>query len=310
MEARNRHLPEWFNRVRSGQVLLPRFQRHEAWSHDKIAGLLQTVVRGLPAGAVLVLEVGDKEFFKSRPVVGAPTPTERVSEHLLDGQQRLTALWRSMNGNYDDRTYFVYFERDEENDGTELPKIIGQPRWVVGNAQYPQWADRPAEIHRRGYLPVTLLTPAANDGTITSWCRDAIGSDAEAILKLKDLINDLRARVAAFSLPFLSLPVGTPKHVALEVYIQMNTSAVQLSSFDIVVAEVEAVAEESLHELVGALRSKVPSVASYGDPSDFVLRVAAMREDRPPTQASYLRLDFERLVREWDRLVAGLTFAV
>jgi len=31
MEARNRPLPEWFNRLKTGQLRLPRFQRFEAW---------------------------------------------------------------------------------------------------------------------------------------------------------------------------------------------------------------------------------------------------------------------------------------
>jgi hypothetical protein len=110
MEARNRHLPEWFNRIRTGQLRLPRFQRHEAWSHSDVSGLLTTVLRGLPSGATLILEVGGEEPFISRPIVGAPVSTERVTEHLLDGQQRLTALWRSLNDHYEDRTYLVYFD--------------------------------------------------------------------------------------------------------------------------------------------------------------------------------------------------------
>jgi hypothetical protein len=32
----------------------------------------------------------------------------KVLEHLLDGQQRLTALWRVLHNNYEDETYFVY----------------------------------------------------------------------------------------------------------------------------------------------------------------------------------------------------------
>jgi len=116
MEARNRALPEWLNRVTSGQIRLPRFQRDEAWGHERVAKLLQTVLRGLPAGATLVLAVGDKEPFVSRPIVGVPNPTERATEHLLDGQQRLTALWRSFSDNYEDRTYFVKFESEGNGD--------------------------------------------------------------------------------------------------------------------------------------------------------------------------------------------------
>ncbi len=37
MEARNRLLTDWFTRVRTRQTKLPRFQRHEAWTHDQIS---------------------------------------------------------------------------------------------------------------------------------------------------------------------------------------------------------------------------------------------------------------------------------
>src|SRR5256886_9919475 len=35
IEARNRALPEWFTRIRTHQVVLPRFQRFEAWGDRK-----------------------------------------------------------------------------------------------------------------------------------------------------------------------------------------------------------------------------------------------------------------------------------
>jgi hypothetical protein len=104
MQAQNRLLPEWFNRIQTGQIKLPRFQRYEAWGAAEVASLLEAVLRELPAGAALILEVGDSERFVSRSMEGAPPPSERVNEHLLDGQQRLTALWRSLNDLFEDRT--------------------------------------------------------------------------------------------------------------------------------------------------------------------------------------------------------------
>jgi len=97
MHAHDRFLPEWFNRIRSRQITLPRFQRFTAWGQGEVSGLLTTVLRGLPSGATLILEVGDEEKFKSRTMVDAPESGEKVTEQLLDGQQRLTALWRSLH---------------------------------------------------------------------------------------------------------------------------------------------------------------------------------------------------------------------
>ncbi len=55
--------------VRDGSLRLPRFQRHEAWDRGTVVSLIETVLRGLPAGAALVLNVGDPQPFVSRHLV-------------------------------------------------------------------------------------------------------------------------------------------------------------------------------------------------------------------------------------------------
>ncbi|MCY4213266.1 MAG: DUF262 domain-containing protein [Gammaproteobacteria bacterium] len=97
MEARNRNLPDWFEKAKSGELRLPRFQRFEVWGHSEVANLLETVLDGLPAGAALILSVGDEEKFESRLMPGISGEMARCKEHLLDGQQRVTALWKSLN---------------------------------------------------------------------------------------------------------------------------------------------------------------------------------------------------------------------
>ena len=43
IEARNRTLPDWFTRVRTRQIALPRFQRYQAWNHGDVALLFNTI---------------------------------------------------------------------------------------------------------------------------------------------------------------------------------------------------------------------------------------------------------------------------
>jgi hypothetical protein len=309
MQAQNRTLPQWFNRIESGQIKLPRFQRYEAWGGGEIAGLLETVLRQLPAGAALILEVGDQEKFKSRLMEGAPPPTEKVNEHLLDGQQRLTALWKSLNVLYEDRTYFVYYETDPE-DGREIVRVYGQARWLNSGRRFPLWADNAADIHARGYIPLHLLRPGDMLGEVAAWCNAATGNNADESQKLLLQVVKLRELVSNYNIPYLALPVTTPPDVAIDVFVKMNTTAVRLTAFDIVVAQVEAVAGESLHDLVNKLKTSVNGIEHYIEPEDLILNVAAMREDRAPTQASYQRLDLQRLVDDWDALVAGIKWAV
>jgi len=306
MHAHDRFLPEWFNRIRSRQITLPRFQRFMAWGHGEVSGLLTTVLRGLPSGATLILEVGDEEKFKSRTMVDAPESGEKVTEQLLDGQQRLTALWRSLHDKYPDRSYLIGFEDDPGDGSTKLPYVYGQARWRKNGSRYPMWVDDPKECWNRGFIPITLLRPDDILPEIRQWIATSVGNDHDRKDKLFDEIIALRDKVKAFNLPYLALPAKTPKEVALDVFIKMNTSSVHLSTYDIVVALVEEETGKSLHEHVDALNMAVPRAAEYADLPSLVLDVVALRQDRIPSQAGYRGIDYTRMLNEWDSVVKSI----
>ena len=142
VEARDRKIENWYTKIRYGEIKLPRFQRHEAWDKTRICSLLTTVIHDLPLGITLVLEV-DQEPFISRYLATAEItspPFPKVNEQLLDGQQRLTAVWRALHNNYEDVKYFIYVKQydqvwaedflQEETKETGAV-VIHQNRWLV-----------------------------------------------------------------------------------------------------------------------------------------------------------------------------------
>lgn len=306
MHAHDRFLPEWFNRIRSRQITLPRFQRFVAWGHGEVSGLLTTVLRGLPSGATLVLQVGDEPKFKSRTMVDAPESGEKVTEQLLDGQQRLTALWRSLHDKYPDRTYLIGFEGDPNDGVNNLPYVYGQARWDRNGTRYPIWTDDPKECWSRGFIPIKILRPEDVLPEIRGWISAAVENRHDLKDDLFDKIITLRDKVKAFNLPYLALPSNTPKEVALDVFIKMNTSSVRLSTYDIVVALVEEETGKSLHEHVDALNEKIPKAEGYADLPSLVLDVVALRQDRIPSQAGYRGIDYSKMLEEWDAVVKGI----
>jgi hypothetical protein len=310
MEARNRTLPDWLTRIRTRQIKLPRFQRFEAWTHYTVTALLNTVLQELPAGAVLILEVGEEEPFISRTVIGAPETGERVIEHLLDGQQRLTALWRSLTDNYPDRSYFVRLEPDEE---TGAPYYAtSRARWMKDGNKYPLKLNDPVELWKEKFVPTSLLRPDGEAETaMTAWAMTAASGDMKLVLEIIQKINGLRALFAKFNIPFLSLPSTTPKETALNVFIQMNTSATPLSAYDIVVAQVEAGTERSLHDLVADLKADAPHTEAYIKPDDLMLSVSALLQLKVPTQTNFISKGFsDSLVQNWEITKAGIKKAI
>ena len=325
-KAQDRTLGVWFLQIQQGLVKLPRFQRYEAWDKWRITSFLNTIISNLPVGVTLALEVAGEEKFISRYIVSAEPAVEgTVTQHLLDGQQRLTAFWRGMHNNYEFADYFIYlpkFDAREYMQSDEM-QVYCQGRWTRENgSRGPVWADVPSKCLERGLFPLDLLCPGDKSAVVDEWISEATQhlnpneDDPDAFKelrnymalqdKLKQQINTLRERVTHFNLPYLSLPSNTPKDVALQVFINMNTNSKPLSLYDIIVAEVESVAGKSLHDLEDDLISKCPKAARFGDVRNLILATSALLQEKTPNNRGMVEMDKQVLLDNWVKLELGL----
>jgi hypothetical protein len=323
MEARNRNLKDWYGKIQRGEIKLPRFQRYEAWDRQRISSLIEMVIHNLPIGITLVLEVGEEEKFISRFLeTTVPQDKQRVLEQLLDGQQRLTALWRVFHNNYEWETYFIYikdFDSYEDDQDQEDMSVFYRGRYYKkNNERYPLWCDDPAQCLKRGYIPTNLLKPEDIQSEIDDWLRTATAPlepiDGKEELKgfydfqkkVSDRIKDLRSVIANYNLPYLSLPSQTEKSIALDVFIKMNTNSKPLSQFEVIVAEVEDVMGGSLHDLQDELSKKHPDIERYWELSDLILTTSALLQDALPNQRGAWDMDKRVLVKKWGIMENGL----
>lgn len=82
--------------LKTGKIQLPDFQRGWVWEDERICGLLASVSRSFPIGALMMLETGGEARFHPRPVEGVDLTKDVDPELLvLDGQQRLTSLFQA-----------------------------------------------------------------------------------------------------------------------------------------------------------------------------------------------------------------------
>ena len=323
-KAQDRTLGVWFQAIQQGQVKLPRFQRYEAWDRGRITSFLNTIINNLPVGITLALDVAGEEKFISRYIVSAdPSVQGTVTQHLLDGQQRLTAFWCAMHNNYEYQDYFIYLPSfDQKGNHSEQIEVYYQGRWTNKGSSRPLWADHPVKCLERGLFPIDLLCPGDKATAVDEWIKTAtLGlkpskDDPDAYEKfesynaikenLKQEINTLRERVTHFNLPYLSLPSNTPKDVALQVFINMNTNSKPLSLYDIIVAEVESVAGKSLHDLEEHLVSKCPKAARFGDVRNLILATSALLQEKTPNNKGMVEMDKQVLLDNWEKLEQGL----
>jgi len=329
-EAQNRTLNDWLVSIDMGKLRLPSFQRGVAWESKRVRSMLNTIIHDLPLGVALVLNVGDNEQFVSRALQTAPETSEAVTEHLLDGQQRLTALYRALRDNDDKVTYFLHvpdLDDDPRNDDDdESIRVVN--RWRdKSNTRFPIWADSPRNCLSRGLIPVRLLDPT-RDETV-AWVETATAhmepaDDVQDIAeykrlhveatalrdRLKKLISERRETVRHFNLPYLRLPATTTKDTALSVFVNMNTNAKPLSAYDIVVAELEGATGKRLKEMQVDLSAAVPRLSHLLDLDSAVLQTSALLQGKPPSQRGYFDMDYKVFVENWERMTRGLRRAV
>ena len=84
--------------VSKGKIQLPDFQRGWVWDDNRIKGVIASVVKSYPIGAVMFLETGNENIkFKNKPIEGTEGLDDVKPEKLiLDGQQRITSLYQAI----------------------------------------------------------------------------------------------------------------------------------------------------------------------------------------------------------------------
>jgi len=334
-KASDRQMQVWYNKIQLGEIKLPRFQRYEAWDRNRIKSLLNNLVSNLPLGAALILEVGDEEKFISRYMSHAvPKNPEKVKEQLLDGQQRLTAIWRALHNSYKYEDYLLYLkeydttEKEPDSEEEDDSFIHVQSRWFKkdkknnGTLKYPLWVDSPEDCLKRGYIPFELLKPEDISSKINGWIKkatdykkpnkgsknfeDEYDSFNQFKNELEKKVNSFREVVKYYNMPFLSLPPQTSKGTALKVFIDMNTNSKPLSQFDIIVAEIESVSSKSLHDLQTSLDEEIPQLKNYFDLSYLLLYTSALIQDKLPNRRGIWEINANKLLVNWPKLKSGL----
>jgi hypothetical protein len=100
--------------IEQGEYLLPSIQRELVWDTDRIVRLFDSLMRGFPIGSFLFwrvpqTKIADLQFYEfireyhekdKRHNPKADTRGKHTLTGVLDGQQRLTALWIGLKGSY------------------------------------------------------------------------------------------------------------------------------------------------------------------------------------------------------------------
>ena len=244
--------------VQGGQIQLPDFQRGWIWDDDRISGLLASISKGFPVGAIMTLDSDAEIEFGTRPIEGVELNGVHPRVFLLDGQQRLTSLYQSMlhpgpvdtkdnRGKKIKRWYYVDMLKAMDDAADREDAIFSVPQdgritRDFGRETVLDLSDRELE-YKNHMMPTERLLDSQRWmlGYIKFWDEAAsehpMFSATDFFIQFDELILNA---FASYMLPVIRLTKETPKEAVCTVFEKVNTGGVVLTVFELVTASFAA----------------------------------------------------------------------
>ena len=303
MKTENRTIRLWLSRIDERALCLPRFQRDYVWETKHITGLLETIIlkESIPIGVFLVLETdSDKPVFTPRHIDGEPVQST-CRELLLDGQQRLTALWEALH----DKSEYRYYVEFDDN------KLKSIRRKIMESTEDIKFSQDPKRAFKKNKFPVRLLNPLEESGVVDRWV-DELSLDEDESAKVKKMIMEARENFSKRIIPYFKLPSTTKRDLAIETYERLNTNSVKLSNYYLAVAEMEKDTEQSLYDVGNRLTEYVKDIANLetDEIGELVLKIFCLIKGKTPSGSAYKKLPYNELSSKENAIFEGVEWTV
>ncbi|WP_018295728.1 GmrSD restriction endonuclease domain-containing protein [Corynebacterium lubricantis] len=243
-------LTDLFERIDRSELQIPDFQREVSWDIDRIRSLVATVLRGYPVGSLLALDTRNTDTpFKPRPVAGAPDRGVAPGLLLLDGQQRVTALYHSLQGegfvqtlnhlgNPIDRKFFVDVRLATSTDPLTDEAIFtvdreGRIRSHFGPS-IPSGVQTTEQMIENYIVPVSSLL--GEEGNDLLFEMAASTDDPEIRTAVKKFHNSVLRRLTAYDIPMVRLDRDTPQRGVGQIFAQANSIGQPMDVFELLTA--------------------------------------------------------------------------
>jgi hypothetical protein len=106
VERTNRDVRTLIRQIENGEILLPEIQRGYVWKASQVARLIESLYRGYPAGSLLFWKTAEAPETRSAAIGVVQAAPRILPLYLLDGQQRLTSLFRVLTNHPEAQVVF------------------------------------------------------------------------------------------------------------------------------------------------------------------------------------------------------------
>ncbi|MCR5259973.1 MAG: DUF262 domain-containing protein, partial [Desulfovibrio sp.] len=248
-------LKELLEGIGKGSIQLPEFQRGWTWDDLRIRAILATLTQGYPMGAVMRLQCGGAAGFKARPFEGAGTPAGEPEFLVLDGQQRLTSIFRAAwarnavetkteTDQAVRRFYYLDVAKCLDPAADRIDAVVSVPegRRILKNFNRDVVLDisSPEKEWEAGMFPMNILFDGYAREKWGNGYKKLHGYADEAIDRYSAFLEEVLAVALEYKLPVITLSRETPKEAVCQVFEHVNTGGVSLTVFELVTASFAA----------------------------------------------------------------------
>ncbi|HXK39874.1 MAG TPA: DUF262 domain-containing protein, partial [Candidatus Paceibacterota bacterium] len=254
--------------IKHGNIALPDIQRPFVWSAAKARDLFDSMYRGYPIGTLMFWETGADTGTKQ---VGGGDGERTPKLLIVDGQQRLTALFSVLTGaavlnkSFQEKRIRLAFHPATETFEVTDVAIERSPEFIADITRL--WEGNYKSLVRKfmDALSDSRLDPLSNE-------------EQDALEERIDRVRDLRD----FRFQVIELGVAADEEQVAEIFVRINSEGVKLNQSDFILTLMSVHWDKGRRQLEEFARSAVDSRVKgasprnpFLDPSpDQMLRVA------------------------------------